>query len=202
MANQCSKPDCVKDPRYHLCRGCERALAKNLREVGSLWVLLVTHPEMHLATIGAYDQFHRVRFGPPAPVDLNVLDLIDHRGLYYQSLLDWAKKTQAKRQTASKLSDMSRICEYLATSSGWLVRHEPEVLSLSVEVGAYATKLRRVVFGERRPPGPVPCPVFLPEVGPCKGHLRLHANGTVNCPECGTVWLYEQWAKLGAMLAS
>ena len=40
-----------------------------------MWVLLVTHPEMHLATIGAYDQFHRVRFGPPAPVDLNVLDL-------------------------------------------------------------------------------------------------------------------------------
>lgn len=200
--SQCSKKDCSKDPAYSMCRSCERSLASKLRELSSLWILLVTHPEMHVAVVGAFDSHHRVRFGPPAPVDLAVLDLMDARGPAYQSLMNWARDTQKRRKTNTLIRNLAEACQYLATSSGWLARMEPASMTLYEEVGAYLTQVRRVVYGERRPPSPVPCPVFLPESGPCTGHLRLQTNGTVNCPKCGTVWQYEEWARLGAMIAS
>lgn len=200
--SQCSKDDCSKDPSYKLCRVCEKSLRYNLRELGSLWLLLATHPEMHLAVVGAFDSHHRVRFGPPAPVDLTVLDLIDTRGSAYKSVMEWAASVGKANKTARRLRNLSDATEYLAVQSGWVARYEPRAVELLEEIRAYLTHLRRVVYGERRPPGPVPCPVYLPESGPCSGHLRLQSNGTVNCPKCQTIWHYEEWARLGAMIAS
>jgi hypothetical protein len=116
-------------------------------------------------------------------------------------LLKWVRLIDGASALNQKLViHPTPLAARLLNALPWAVRQFAEIGRLKQEVLDEHSKLERAAMGDRRPPKPVPCPVFVPEVGQCTGRLFLHKDGTVSCAECGSVWQYEQWTQLGRLL--
>jgi len=78
--------------------------------------------------------------------------------------------------------------EWLADSELWTDYYN--------EIREPWTTLRGIIYGERKPPKAVKCPVQ-----DCIGSLRLEPNGDVHCLHDNThQWAYEQWSRLAKLM--
>jgi len=149
----------------------------------------------------SYDQRRGSSFGPPAPVDLDILSLLHPASGTTAVLLKWASAIERAAGLKHRLvSQPAFLAAHLVRLLPWATEKFDDIAHLKQEVVAEHSKLERAAIGDRRPPKPVPCPVFVPEVGQCTGRLFLHRDGTVSCAECGSVWEYEQWTQLGRLM--
>jgi hypothetical protein len=131
---------------------------------------------------------------------LDVLGLLHPKTDARAVALRWLKKVQNQAGLAISAGSAQQVCRGLKQQLPWIAEHFEEAAQLKKELTAEYQKLERVVHGERKPPRPVPCPVVLPETGACTGRLFLHKDGTVSCKICGSVWEYENWARLGRLM--
>jgi hypothetical protein len=179
---------------------CERYLVKALDAIPRLHEYLSAHPESHMRST-SYDQRRGSSFGPPAPVDLDILTLLHPASGTTAVLLKWTRAVDFAAGFAQKLvAHPAQLATRLRALLPWATANFIDIAQLKQEVIAEQSKLERATLGDRRPPKPVPCPVFVPDEGQCTGRLFLHRDGTVSCAECGSVWEYEQWTQLGRLM--
>lgn len=199
VASSCTSCHKSCEPNWYLCRRCQKHLAKHLDAIPSLHRFLTSHPETHVR-VALSESRRGSSFGPPAPVDLDVLSLLHPKTDARAVALRWLRKVQARAGLAFVSGSTEQVCNGLKNQLPWVAEHFSEAALLKKELTAEFQKLDRVVHGERKPPRPVTCPVVLPETGPCSGRLYLHKDGTVSCKICGSIWEYENWARLGRLM--
>lgn len=199
VALSCSSCHKSCEPSWFLCRRCQKHLAKHLDAIPNLHLFLVNHPETHVR-VALTESRRGSSFGPPAPVDLDVLGLLHPKTDARAVALRWLRKVQDQAGLSPAGGSVRQVCLSLKAQLPWVAQHFEEAAQLKKDLTAEFQKLERVVHGERKPPRPVACPVVLPETGPCTGRLYLHRDGTVSCKVCGSVWEYENWARLGRLM--
>jgi hypothetical protein len=200
IASSCTSCERSCESNRLLCARCEKYLLRALDAIPRLFKYLEAHPESHMRSTG-YDQRRGSSFGPPAPVDLDVLTLLHPASGTTAVLYKWVRAIDKQAGFKQKLTaHPAFLAARLALLLPWATQRFEDIAHLKQEVVAEHSKLERATMGDRRPPKPVPCPVFVPEVGQCTGRLFLHRDGTVSCAECGSVWEYEQWSQLGRLM--
>lgn len=183
-----------------LCASCERFLTKALVAIPPLIQYLLAHPESHMRST-SHGQRRGSTFGPPAPVDLDILTLLHPASGTTAVLAKWVKAVHKEAgfgqvTTTHPTTLAARLVHLLP----WATQRLSDIAQLKREVVAEHGKLERAAIGDRRPPKPVPCPVIVPDTGQCSGRLFLHRDGTVSCAQCGSVWEYEAWSQLGRLM--
>jgi hypothetical protein len=199
IASSCSSCHKSCEPNWFLCRRCQKHLARYLDAIPNLHRFLLSHPETHVR-VALTESRRGSSFGPPAPVDLDVLGLLHPKTDARAVVLRWLRTIQSQTMTTSGNGNTQQVCLALKQQLPWLAEFFADAALLKKEIAAEYQKLERVVHGERKPPRPVPCPVVLPETGNCTGRLYLHKDGSVSCKICGSVWEYENWARLGRLM--
>jgi len=200
IASSCTSCKRACEASVLLCASCERYLVRALGAIPRLFKYLSAHPESHMRS-SSRNPRRSSSFGPPAPVDLDLLTLLHPASGTTAVLLKWVRLIDGASALNQKLViHPTPLAARLLNALPWAVRQFAEIGRLKQEVLDEHSKLERAAMGDRRPPKPVPCPVFVPEVGQCTGRLFLHKDGTVSCAECGSVWQYEQWTQLGRLL--
>lgn len=191
-----------KDDDWLLCNNCQKTTVRRLREI----------PKLH-AALADDDWFklpERVENERPsrsatrgAPANLHVLVLLDKRTDVRAVFRSWVEEIHERLDSkTSPPSDVRGLSDRLIELIPWAASNHPAVGDLVFEVREQHSALERVVTGGRKPPKPVPCPVVLPDTGECEGILQLHDDGSVSCRECGSVWQFDDWHRLGALIAT
>lgn len=200
-----SKPTCdacgtSKDDDWFICSGCQRKTAKHLSEIPRLHAVLVSDTWLKVPErVESERKPGGKSYG--APANLHVLALVDRRTDVRAVLSPWIEDMNGLMEsTAAVPTDVRGVCERLLSLLPWAASNYPAAGELVSEVTTQFVALDRVVSGSRRPPAPVPCPVVLPDVGPCSGFLSLHPDGTVTCRNCESRWEFEDWRRLGGLL--
>ena len=191
-----------KDDDWILCNNCQKTSVRWLREI----------PKLH-AALDADDWLkmpERVEAERPArsatrgaPANLHVLVLLDKRTDVRAVFRSWVEEIHDRLGSNTKPpADVRALCDRLVELMPWAASNHPAVGDLVYEIKQQHKALERVVTGGRIPPKPVPCPVVIPDTGDCKGTLTLHDDGSVSCRVCGSVWQFDDWQRLGALLAT
>jgi len=191
-----------KTDEWYLCDRCQRLTSKRLGEIPRLHSTLSTDPWL---LIPDRIEQERPSRSPSrgVPINLHAVSLIDKRTDVRSVLKPWVEDVQERINSTAKIpSDVNGLCLRMLRLLPWCAEHLPVVDDLVDEINQQHAALQRIVVGSRRPPSPVPCPVILPDQGPCRGILLLENDGTVRCRSCESVWKFEEWRRLGGLLAS
>ena len=195
-----------RDDAAVICPSCERKTVRRLWRIPGLHAVLSGSAE--LKTPETSDEGRRAP-GPTrgAPADLHALSLVDRRTDVRAVLSPWLDDIR-ERQNGQRPAEqgvgrvsVQELCERLASAIPWCVEHLEVCAELVSEVGHQHGLLNRAVVGERKPPAPVPCPRLLQEGDQCTGRLILHPDGAISCRVCESVWAFEEWQRLGGLLA-
>ncbi len=191
-----------KDDNWVLCNDCQKKTVRRLSVIPKLHSVLNSDPWLKLP--------ERVESERPArsatrgaPANLHVLSLLDKRTDVRSVLRPWVEEINERLEITTKPPlSVFGLCNRLTELMPWCASNHPAAADLVEEIKTQYVALDRVVTGARIPPKPVACPVILPDSGPCRGFLILHRDGAVSCQECKSVWPYESWQRLGALLAT
>ena len=202
-----SQPTCAychnsKDDDWYVCQHCQRATIRRLKEIPKLHQALASDDWLKMPERLDSERPQRsARSG--APANLHVLALLDSRTDVRAVLRSWIEEIHDRlgSQTAPP-TDVKDLSARLVELMPWAASNHPAVADLMYEVSQQHSALERVVTGSRQSPKPVPCPVVLPDEGECTGTLHMDREGTVTCRECGSVWQFDDWRRLGALLAT
>lgn len=194
--SQCYECGQEQTTQTYMCEKCQKRVQRQLAEIPILHSTLSGNAWMKLPAQHLEEKTSR-QVSTGAPADLYLLGLVDRR-------------TDARAVLGATLAhwrfsippDLASICSRLSDLLPWAAAEYSDITDFAHDVRHQHSKLDRAVNGGRRPPKPVPCPVFLPDTGQCSGHLYLHADGTVTCERCGSVWHFDDWRRLGALFAS
>lgn len=198
----CGK-DKADDPGF-VCASCERKTVRRLWRIPGLHAVLSDSPELKTPEV---TDTERRSPGPTrgAPANLHALSLVDHRTDVRAVLSPWLddvrERQNRKTEPATVRLSVRDLCERLAAAMPWCVEHLEVCSDLVSEVRQQHALLNRAVVGERKPPAPVPCPAILPDEGPCTGRLILHQDGSISCRACESSWSFDEWQRLGGLLA-
>jgi hypothetical protein len=181
------------------CPHCRRRLKKMLNELIAFIDLLIASPSLRQQV--SSKQEGRGSLSDRSVINVQIVDLIAKTGV--QSVLQaWCEyvvetrelDTNCLRSTkeTNKLHMLHRVLdthnEWLADSELWTDYYN--------EIKEPWTTLRSIIYGERKPPKAVKCPVQ-----DCIGSLRLEPNGDVHCLHDNThQWAYEQWSRLAKLM--
>lgn len=197
---------CARNTERDVC--CWRCLDRvkaRLRELGSLVRLLRQSPTLCAQQMTA--QEGRGSGSPGSVINLEIVDLISRHGIQ-AVVLEWCsyisetrRLTEIKRPSngtgGARKSLWDTSMAFLETHLEWLSQQEDVWTDFVYEITTPWAKLRQIVYGERRPPSPVPCPVL-----DCTGTIRLHPNGDAACRHDEShYWPYENWASLALLIA-
>ena len=198
----CEACNNAKDDDWVLCKNCQRKTLRRLAEIPKLHTILGSDPWLKMPQRVESERPSRSA-NRGAPANLHVLSLLDKRTDVRSVLRPWIEEINERLKIESlPPSDVLGLCDRLSELMPWCASNHPAAGDLVQEVRTQHVALDRAVTGARTPPSPVPCPVILPETGPCEGTLLLQFDGAVSCRECDSVWPYESWQRLGALLAT
>jgi hypothetical protein len=181
------------------CPYCRRRLKKILQELISFIDLLNSSPSLRQQV--SSNQEGRGSLSSSLIINVQIVDLISKNGV--QLVLEsWAKMIIEERNlniasisSTKERSKLHAIHLLLDTHNDWLADTDLW-LDYYNEVKEPWTTLRRIIYGERKPPKAVLCPV-----AECKGSLRLEHNADVHCTTDKThQWPYENWSRLALLL--
>jgi hypothetical protein len=190
-----------KDDNWIVCQDCQRWTLKRLSEIPKLHRVLDSDPWLKLPERVENERPMRSAAGG-TPANLYVLALLDKRTDVRSVLRPWVEEIHERMNARTPApSDVLGLCIRLMELMPWSASNLPAAADLVMEVRDQHAALERAVSGSRRPPKPVPCPVILPGEGSCEGVLKMGADGTVTCRHCGSVWSFDDWQRLGALLA-
>jgi len=202
-----SKPICAfchnsKDDDWVVCQNCQKAAVRRLHEIPKLHAALASDDWLKMP--------ERVETERPArsatrgaPANLHVLALLDKRTDVRAVFGSWIEEIHERLKVQTRPpADVRGQSDRLVQLLPWVASNHPAAADLLLEVKQQHEQLERVVTGSRKPPKPVPCPVVLPEEGDCQGVLHLYKDGTVVCQQCGSTWPFDEWQRLGALLAT
>lgn len=181
------------------CPHCRKRMKKIIKETVAFIDLLNAHPILQQQTFT--QQENRGSGTLPAPINVQIVDLISKNGV--QAILgSWAEFVVEVRKLSPSALDSTKEYNKLHTymnvlhnNMDWLAEHRVW-LDFYIEVKRYHNQLRAIVYGERKPPKPVPCPVQ-----DCNGTLILSINGDVDC--CDNKehrWEYHEWSRLARLV--
>jgi hypothetical protein len=183
------------------CPHCRRRLKKMLKELIAFIDLLVANPSLRQQV--SSQQEGRGSLSNSLVINVQIVDLISRTGV--QSVLQsWAEYVVETReldpQCLSATKEMNKLhClhKVLDTHNDWLGDND-FWNDYYLEIKEPWTTLRRIIYGERKPPSAVKCPVQ-----DCVGHLRLESNGDVHCIDDGShKWVYDEWSRLAKLMVS
>lgn len=184
-----------QETELYLCVKCQRRIVSHLEAIPVLHQVLVDNAWMKLPSQNLEEKTTR-QVSTGAPADLYILSLTDRRSdaraVLGSHLCRWGFTVPP---------DTASICRRISDLLPWASGKFTNIDELVWDVNRQYGKLDRAVHGGRRPPAPVGCPVFVPGAGQCSGRLYLHSDGTVTCDQCGSVWHFDDWRRLGALLA-
>lgn len=184
-----------------ICQRCVGQTRRYLSEIPPLHSALAANPWLKMPERSDLERPHRAA-SSGAPANLHVLSLLDARTDVRSVLRSWIEDVHERLNFRSKVpSDTAALCARLDSLLPWCVAKHPFVDEMLFEIRREHGALQHLVEGTRKPPKPVRCPVYLPEVGPCSGVLRLAHDGTVTCSDCGSIWQFDEWRRLGSLLA-
>lgn len=197
----CAACKASKEDDWIVCTDCQMRAARHLREIPKLHAFLLNDASLKLPE---RTDLERKSKGPSrgAPANLHAIALVDSRTDVRSVLAPWLEDLFDRMKITGKPPvDVGPMCQRLTDLLPWCASRHEACADLIHEVRHQFVSLDRVVNGSRRPPAPVPCPVVLPDSGDCVGHLILHRDGTVTCPVCESAWPFEDWQRLGSLLA-
>jgi hypothetical protein len=187
------------------CHRCTDRLDTWLREIpehyAALPALLTT------ATVDPDTRYGR-RADPPAPMRLDIIDLLDHRhgpcGDEFHgalgALAGWVRVTAEDRRVALPDGTMSAMAGFLLRHLDWIVQ-QPFVDDLTSEIRALHRQLATAVG--IHPPAPVGhCTATGADGNQCGGPLWPDRIGGVVCGTCGDRWSSLALARLGARIGA
>ena len=181
------------------CPHCRRRLKKMLNELIAFIDLLIASPSLRQQV--SSKQEGRGSLSDRSVINVQIVDLIAKTGV--QSVLQaWSEYVVEVREldphclAATKdTNKLHALHKVLDTHNEWLADNE-FWNDYYLEIKEPWTTLRRIVYGERKPPSVVKCPVQ-----DCVGNLQLESNGDVHCIEDGSHnWQYDQWSRLAKLM--
>jgi hypothetical protein len=201
--NQCAA--CYRDKQddsWLVCKSCQAVATRRLEEIALLHGVLSRHTWMLLPQKVESERPARgSNLG--APLNLHAASLVDRRTDARAALTPWVVEIHEHLKFSSPVpTDIDGLCQRLIALMPWCASELQAVGDMFEEIRHEHALLSQVVVGARKPPKPVRCPVVVPEEGECRGTLHLEGDGTVTCKGCGSVWPYEHWQRLGALLAT
>jgi hypothetical protein len=200
--SQCVSCDHDKDDQWFLCERCQRLATKQLGEIPQLHAALSRDPWLLVPDKVEHERPNRSP-SRGVPINLHAVSLIDKRTDVRSILRPWIEDVHERISASAKIpADVPGLCDRMLHLLPWCAEHLPAVSDLLDEIHQQHSALKRIVIGSRRPPSPVPCPVILPDEGACRGILLLENDGTVRCRSCDSIWRFEDWRRLGGLLAS
>jgi hypothetical protein len=181
------------------CPHCRRRLKKILNELVAFIDLLLANPSLRQQV--SSNQEGRGSMSNRSVINVQVVDLISKTGVQ-SVLLSWTTMVVDTREldptsmkSTKETTALHTYRNILQTHNDWLADGEWWADYYN-EIKEPWTTLRRIVYGERKPPSPVHCPVQ-----DCVGVLRLESNGDVHCLEDGThKWVYDEWSRLAKLM--
>ena len=199
----CQRPQTT----YDVCPKCQDRLDAQLSEVGKLHALIEASPSMLL---GGSSHASRPGSDDPNPGDLDAMNATDPRCGPLFTLASWASlfRDDFELRMPAKPEPMSVVVKFLRSQLARIAQHEAadefarevrDSLRLLREV-VYGVQHRRINLGE--------CPVVIPatdfhDAYACRAGLFADPEAsTLSCGKCRTVWTFEQWEHLAALLAS
>jgi hypothetical protein len=183
------------------CPHCRKRLKKMLKEVVAFIDLLIAYPSLQQQTFT--NQENRGSSAAPLIINVQIVDLISKTGV--QAVLEsWAELVIDVRLLSKDIllstvehNKLHTIANVLDTNNEWIADQDVWT-DYYQELKHYWSTLRRIVYGERKPPAPVPCPVQ-----DCTGTLILRSNGDVDCnKDDGHAWQYHEWSRLAKLVMS
>jgi hypothetical protein len=190
-----------KPDDWVLCQKCQRVTTSRLVEIPKLHAVLASDDRLKLPERSDLERPSKSATRG-APANLHVLALLDRRTDARAVLAPWVEEAHERMGANTPVPrELAVLCARLVELMPWCAKSLPAAGDLVREVKEQHLALERVVTGERRSPRPVPCPVVLPEEGDCPGTLKIEGDGSVSCNRCGSVWPYDSWRRLGALLA-
>lgn len=186
--NGCENPRSAPhstDPAQLLCASCRKRLDKWLRAIPDVFALLPA-VVMHGTVPSDPGTKHTRRPDPPAPMRLEVIDLLDRRPGYgaLGILHSWAELVRDERgdqrpEVTTVAGEAATIIVNLAWCAGQQFAGD-----LYQEIRILARTLDDTV-GEYRPKPVGRCPAMLDETSVCGGPLVMDREGTgVHCLRC------------------
>lgn len=191
-----------KPDDWVLCQRCQRVTVERLDEIPRLHHVLSSNDWLKVPERGEYERMSKGA-ARGAPANLHVLALVDRRTDARAVLTPWVEEVHERLNATTAIpSELKVLCARLVELMPWIASNHDAAGDLVREVKEQHAALEQVVLGTRRAPKPVPCPVVLPDVGPCSGTLSIQSDGSVVCVRCESVWEFTEWRRLGALLAS
>lgn len=187
------------------CWRCVDRARERLTELHRLVLLLRQAPSLRAQQLTMQES--RGSGGPGSVLNLEVADLIGRHGVQ-AVMLEWCRYISETRsvteiQDPYKHPRGDRKClwdasiAFLDTHMEWLSQQGDIWNDFLAETTAPWVKLRQIVYGDRRPPRPVPCPVL-----DCTGTIHLHPNGDAQCRDHPDHhWPYDNWSQLARLVA-
>jgi hypothetical protein len=172
-----------------------------LHELVAFIDLLNAHPSLRQQI--SSQQENRGSGSNALVINVQIVDLISKTGI--QSVLQsWSDFIVEERQLTDinlkSTKDMNKLhvlYNFLIKHNDWLADEE-FWSDYYQEIKEPWTTLRRIIYGERKPPSPVPCPVQ-----DCTGNLKLESNGDVHCfNDKSHKWTYDEWSRLAKLITS
>lgn len=201
------------EPPSRICRHCEDNLHDWLTQIPDLYALLPT-----FATPGTVDKNPESkatkRAEAPAPVRLEVLDLLDtrlgriwnglapahdRRGVLGTLLTHAENLTDTRPLSKPPAPNVTAICALLDRHRLWLAEQD-WIKYLYDDTKQIHRQLSDATGDYRRPPVGH-CHVERPE-GRCNGPLFANKSGGVRCAKCGAIWDADHLRQLGLAQAA
>ena len=197
MDNKCLT--CKSMSEKGACDYCRKRLKKMLSELISFIDLLNSNASLRQQV--STNQEGRGSMSSALIINVQIVDLIAKTGV--QAVLQaWGEYVIESRNLSIKLlnathqrSKLHSIHLLLDTHHDWLASNDmwPDFYN---EVKEPWTTLRRIIYGERKPPKKIKCPV-----SECTGSLHLESNADVHCVKDKThFWKYDDWSRLAKLL--
>lgn len=184
-----------------LCQRCLAATKRCLAEIPGLHSSLASDTWLKMPERSDLERPHRVA-SSGAPANLHVLSLLDARTDVRSVLKSWIEDVHERLGfRGNPPVDTPGLCARLDVLLPWCASRHPFVGEMVQEIRREHGSLLHLVEGTRKPPKPVRCPVYLPDSGPCTGALHLAHDGTVTCSDCKSTWQFDEWRRLGSLLA-
>ena len=181
------------------CPHCRKRLKKMLNELIAFIDLLLASPSLRQQVTSK--QEGRGSLSERTVINIQIVDLISRTGV--QSVLQaWCECVVEIRnlnneclKSTKEMDKLHTLANVLNTHNDWLADSELWA-DYYEEIKEPWTTLKRIIYGERKPPKPVKCPVQ-----DCKGNLRLEPNGDVHCSDDKShEWVYDQWSRLAKLM--
>ena len=181
------------------CPHCRRRLKKMLNELIAFIDLLIANPSLRQQV--SSKQEGRGSLSDRSPINVQIVDLIAKTGIQsvLQSWCEYVVETRSLNtdclKSTKETNKLHTLHHVLDTHTDWIADTELWTDYYN-EIKEPWTTLRRIIYGERKPPEAVKCPVQ-----DCVGSLRLEPNGDVHCLHDKThQWAYEQWSRLAKLM--